>query len=156
MESYSLSFKRTSNRYSLDDLFLNLETVWTSKGAQPTTTDMQCYPSSIHFGTYYNRFGSWKNALHEFVKYKNEGREVREEIKNISTKRRTLNNSLRYDIMKKDNFKCRLCGNSPAIDSSVTLEIDHKIPLTKGGLNSIDNLQTTCKKCNSGKMNKSP
>lgn len=61
---------------------------------------------------------------------------------------KSLNKSLRYFILKRDNFKCKACGNTP--DKS-PLNIDHIIPKSKGGLNNLDNLQTLCFDCNIGK-----
>lgn len=54
-------------------------------------------------------------------------------------------------ILKRDNFRCAKCGANPKEDKSVKLEIDHVIPVAKGGLSKIDNLQTLCYKCNQGK-----
>ena len=53
--------------------------------------------------------------------------------------------------MQRDDFKCKICGRSPATDPSVVLHIDHIIPCSKGGRADIDNLQTLCSKCNLGK-----
>ncbi|MBR5903681.1 MAG: HNH endonuclease, partial [Clostridia bacterium] len=58
---------------------------------------------------------------------------------------------LRYQVLKRDNFKCCACGASPAKDPSVELHIDHIVPWSKGGETVIDNLQTLCSKCNLGK-----
>lgn len=58
---------------------------------------------------------------------------------------------LRFQVLKRDNFKCCSCGASPAKDPSIELHIDHIIPWSKGGETSIDNLQTLCSKCNIGK-----
>ena len=65
--------------------------------------------------------------------------------------KRNIPVTLRYQIMKRDNFKCVLCGASPAKDPSVELHIDHIIPWSKGGESTIENLQTLCSKCNLGK-----
>ena len=67
---YNLKFKSTTNRYTQEELFDNIQKVWDFKGSQPFIKDMEVAPSAICFGTYFNRFGSWKNALTEFVKYK--------------------------------------------------------------------------------------
>ena len=66
---------------------------------------------------------------------------------------RNISASLRYKIMKRDNFKCVLCGASPAKDPSIELHIDHIIPWSKGGESTVDNLQTLCSACNLGKSN---
>ena len=53
--------------------------------------------------------------------------------------------------MARDNFKCRICGKSPATDPKITLHIDHIIPWSKGGETIFENLQTLCSECNLGK-----
>lgn len=60
--------------------------------------------------------------------------------------------SLRYDVMKRDGFRCQLCGRSAS--DGVTLEVDHIIPVSKGGKTVMSNLQTLCWDCNRGKSNK--
>lgn len=57
--------------------------------------------------------------------------------------------ALRYDVMQRDGFKCRLCGRSA--QSGIELEVDHIIPVSKGGNSAFDNLQTLCRDCNRGK-----
>ena len=56
---------------------------------------------------------------------------------------------LRFEIFKRDEFKCIYCGRSSK-DNTV-LVIDHKIPLSRGGDDSYMNLVTSCWECNSGK-----
>ncbi|MEW6748894.1 MAG: HNH endonuclease [Candidatus Micrarchaeota archaeon] len=55
--------------------------------------------------------------------------------------------------MKRDNFKCKKCGRSPATDQSVILHVDHIKPYSKGGETTIENLETLCSVCNIGKSN---
>ena len=71
----------------------------------------------------------------------------------INAKRntRSISDKLRYQVLKRDNFKCCACGASPAKDPSVELHIDHIIPWSKGGESTLENLQTLCSKCNIGK-----
>ena len=64
---------------------------------------------------------------------------------------RVISDRLRYQVLKRDNFKCCACGASPAKDPSVQLHIDHIEPWSKGGKTSLENLQTLCSKCNIGK-----
>ena len=67
------------------------------------------------------------------------------------THTRTISDKLRYQVLKRDNFKCCACGASPAKDPSVELHIDHITPWSKGGETTIENLQTLCSRCNLGK-----
>ena len=59
---------------------------------------------------------------------------------------------LRFKIFKRDKYRCQICG-ARANDKGIKLEIDHKIPLSKGGTNHSTNLWTLCFKCNRGKGN---
>jgi|ERR1700749_1184528 len=56
----------------------------------------------------------------------------------------------RFDVFKRDGFKCQYCGRNPPI---VILEVDHIIPVSKNGTDRIDNLVTSCFDCNRGKTN---
>ena len=63
-------------------------------------------------------------------------------------KREHIPAKLRHEFFKRDNYRCRECG---ATNKETTLEIDHIVPVSKGGSNNITNLQTLCKKCNRSK-----
>lgn len=56
--------------------------------------------------------------------------------------RRTIPFIVRAKIMARDGFKCVQC------ESVLALEIDHRIPLSKGGTDDEANLQTLCGRCN--------
>lgn len=60
--------------------------------------------------------------------------------------------SLRYNIMKRDGFRCVLCGRKASDD--VILHVDHILPVTKGGQTVPSNLRTLCSVCNLGKSDK--
>ena len=53
---------------------------------------------------------------------------------------------LREFIFKKNKYKCVYCGNKGK-------EIEHIIPRSKGGTNSVFNLTLSCRKCNKIKAN---
>ena len=72
---------------------------------------------------------------------------------NYKTERNKLTAGLRYDILKRDGFKCQICGRSSEEDG-VKLHVDHIIPISKGGKTTWDNLRTLCQDCNLGKSNK--
>lgn len=71
-----------------------------------------------------------------------------------STRRKTkrdINWRLRFIVMRRDNFKCKSCGRSPAIDLGIVLHVDHIKAWANGGETVLENLQTLCSKCNIGK-----
>lgn len=56
-----------------------------------------------------------------------------------------VSNKMRFSIYERDGYRCCKCGIS---DRYANLEIDHIIPISKGGKSTYDNLQTLCHKCN--------
>ena len=56
---------------------------------------------------------------------------------------------LRFDILSRDNFTCQYCGRTPS--DGAKLHVDHIVPKSKSGSESIDNLITSCEECNLGK-----
>lgn len=62
--------------------------------------------------------------------------------------RQPIPGHLRHKVFVRDNYRCVECG---ATNKETTLEIDHIIPVSKGGTNDISNLQTLCKACNRAK-----
>jgi 5-methylcytosine-specific restriction endonuclease McrA len=53
--------------------------------------------------------------------------------------------------MRRDGFRCRHCGRSPATSPGTVLVIDHIVPWSQWGETEYDNLQTLCVECNGGK-----
>lgn len=136
-----------------EDLFDNLEKLWRHFGRQPKYHEVKKPLSKYSVGTYEKRWGTYYNALRAFIEDIN-GEIVNEKfpVKNNETNNpRSINYRTRFIVMRRDGFKCKICGASPAKDSDVTLHIDHIIPCAKGGDANLDNLQTLCSKCNLGK-----
>lgn len=61
---------------------------------------------------------------------------------------------LRKAIKERDNYTCQCCGNSTYNEPNLLLEIDHILPVARGGCTVEDNLQTLCWKCNRAKGTK--
>lgn len=75
----------------------------------------------------------------------------------LAKEQRTLmTKKLRESILKRDNYTCCICHNSTYKEPNLLLEVDHIIPVSRGGLTVGRNLQTLCWKCNRSKSAKMP
>lgn len=54
----------------------------------------------------------------------------------------------RFDVFKRDDFTCQYCGRK---SPEVILEVDHIVPVSRGGRDNFENLTTSCRECNRGK-----
>lgn len=69
-------------------------------------------------------------------------------VLSLKTVRRAIPKKVRFEVFKRDSFKCQYCGASAP---EVVLVVDHIDPVSRGGDNGIMNLVTACDSCNSGK-----
>ncbi len=69
--------------------------------------------------------------------------------------RRDPSIGLRFKVLQRDRFKCVLCGDHPARNAECVLNVDHRIPWSKGGKTQEENLRTLCETCNIGRSNRS-
>ena len=60
----------------------------------------------------------------------------------------SISKKIRFEVFKRDGFKCQYCGKS---SPKVVLEVDHIIPKNKRGGDNPENLTTSCFDCNRGK-----
>lgn len=65
--------------------------------------------------------------------------------------RKPIKPSIRFQILKRDKYRCQMCGFTAK--DGATLEIDHILPVSRGGSNDASNLQVLCRDCNAGKSN---
>ena len=63
-------------------------------------------------------------------------------------KRKAVSTRTRFEIFKRDGFRCGYCRRSV---SESPLHVDHIKPVVDGGTNEPENLITACEDCNSGK-----
>ena len=82
--------------------------------------------------------------LAELVKFEN----------SVAGQRALMTAKLRERIKVRDNFTCKICSLSTSDEKNLLLEIDHIIPLSKGGKSTEDNLQVLCWRCNRSKGSK--
>lgn len=62
--------------------------------------------------------------------------------------RQAIGARLRFEVFKRDGFRCVYCGGTP-VDSP--LHVDHVVAVANGGTNDPANLVTACGSCNLGK-----
>lgn len=74
--------------------------------------------------------------------------------KSAAGQRALMTSKLRQQIKERDHFTCKYCGASIEKEPNLLLEIDHIVPVSKGGLTTEDNLQTLCWRCNRKKGSK--
>ena len=174
-----IEFKIKTRRsiYTTQEMFDEIERIWIQLGHRPSRNEWKANNPKISYDTIYRHFGGWKDACLKFIEYKS-GEEISEitddfdenitqtkiikkpvinskiEGSNKIAKSRTIKLSVRIKVLSRDNFRCVYCGKSPATDIGTKLQIDHIIPFSKGGKNSLDNLQTLCEECNLGKSNR--
>lgn len=114
--------------------------------------DRKKYPFRVK--TYGNYFGGVGRLAKQIVQVQN-GELVETDLLRRFERERTRRSpfpvKLRYKILKRDREQCVKCGASPKKNPEVTLEVDHIIPVAKGGTDDPANLQRLCWSCNQGK-----
>lgn len=166
-----ISTTATGRRHTSDDCFENLLAVWTHYGRPPTFREMRELPSIISGRAYERRYGSWNRALSAFVDRANNSDETIEtETEAIASdnnapteaipanpvKRgpRDISLGLRFKVLRRDSFRCVLCGDNPPRNAECVLHVDHIQPWSLGGATVFENLRTLCAPCNLGRSNR--
>ncbi len=139
------------------ELFENLINVWTALGRQPRKREMLRPLSRWTHHPYTRTFGGWLQAMRAFVEHANAAdiSDAESPLPPQVSARGPRDPSLRlrFLVMRRDGFKCKYCGRSPATYAATTLHVDHIVAWAQGGATVADNLQTLCDRCNLGKGN---
>ena len=150
--------------YNDIECYENILFLWTHYGRQPKYGELKQPPSEVGPKAYIGRWGSWRKALRAFIDFAGNTSDESESpttdnyeldllVPGAETQSRTRHIPLkiRYNILKRDHFKCLACGRSPSTTAGLELHLDHIEPWSKGGSNEPDNLRTLCSGCNLGK-----
>jgi len=82
-------------------------------------------------------------CIHHWMEYRHRtDDEVRATMRRAWERQRTF---VRRGIFERDSYRCQLCG------AGRLLEIDHILPIARGGTNNPANLQVLCRPCNRSK-----
>lgn len=143
-----------STKLAPETLIETLERVWRRHGRPPgwavlrKLAGMSPYP-------YARVWGSLRRACEALARH-HRGQITREQLLagNPQMHRRKRARQIplhtRWHVLKRDRYRCRVCGRSPAT-AKVELHVDHVRPMSKGGTNEPSNLRTLCHECNSGR-----
>ena len=172
VERAGLELSPHGRRWSDDDYFENLLTVWVHHARQPIYREMDEAPSRITSGAYEAKFGTWRRSLESFIERVNsdqppdatrtgvlDGAETTTTASVQAptgratgpTRVRSASLGLRYRVLARDRFRCQVCGRSPATDTTCVLHVDHVTPVSRGGETVESNLRALCAECNLGK-----
>jgi hypothetical protein len=80
------------------------------------------------------------------------GEKIAKKYFRAMNKHRNVSVRTRHKVLERDGFRCQDCGASPVMGA--VLEVDHTIPVSKGGTNDMSNLRTLCADCNRGKSDR--
>lgn len=80
------------------------------------------------------------------------GLSTKTQIENVdpSTLRKAPTPKLRMKILKRDNYRCRICGRRAEDYTDIELHVHHFRPWAMGGLTEETNLVTLCHTCHNG------
>lgn len=170
LEAAGLVQSMSGRRYTDEECFDNLLSVWTHYGRPPQYREMGSHPSRVGGKAYVKRFGSWLKALAAFVERVNADEPAatsspvtasdtatKEPESNSGSVReygRDVPLGLRFKVLRRDYFRCVLCGDNPPKNSDCVLHVDHIQPWSKGGKTEEGNLRTLCAVCNVGRGNR--
>jgi Homing endonuclease associated repeat len=154
LQRAELNPAKGQRRYSDDECFENLLNVWTHYGRRPKYEEMPQPPSIIGVRPYITRWGTWRKALRAFVDRINNdlsanareeatpsGDPQSESVSNhrhpdsakADSEKRAIKIGMRYQILKRDHFRCVICGRSPATTLGLELHVDHIVPFSQTG-----------------------
>jgi 5-methylcytosine-specific restriction endonuclease McrA len=168
-------------KYSVDDLFDEMQRVWEMLGQQPTYDEMNNY-GNISLTAYKYRFGGWKKAVLAFCADRNREDQTSavasETITPMPPDNTCMENQKSHAVVLKletgnDYYEIRQTGRATSKrqrfrilqrdgfrcqkcgrspkDHNVILHVDHKIAYSRGGETVDENLEALCIDCNLGK-----
>lgn len=97
---------------------------------------------------------NYEYIQHRYYDLKNIGFECTLRNYHSKQQRKLMTGELRKKIMQRDNYTCQICRKY--MPDGVGLQVDHIVPIAKGGKTVASNLRVICSKCNGSKHDKMP
>lgn len=134
----------TMRKYTDEALILALTRQAETLGRTPTYREVR--PRATVFDA---RFGAYRNAV--ILAGLTPRVRLPKQYFSQDGSYRAVSLRLRFAVLRRDGFRCQYCGGTP--QEGYELQVDHKIPWSKGGATVLENLITACFLCNAGKSN---
>lgn len=154
-EDYQWYLRNTIDRQK-DNVIRSIKTTYkNSRAHKQAEYEKFCAEIQNYSSTFNEETGDFANTCIDEVCYALGGissRRMPAQDDYASYQRSLLTPSLRYDILKRDGFRCTICGRGQ--EDGVKLHVDHIKPVSKGGETTPSNLRTLCQDCNLGKSDK--
>lgn len=131
--------------------------------ARPAITDFRRYREEHGTGVSYNsfkrRFGDYGAFLSNYADYHGKkitrAELIRRAKDHKKPKRGPISDKVRAETLKKFGSRCTACGrDATSLTEGEWLEIDHIVPVSKGGTSEPANLTVKCSRCNRGKSDR--
>jgi HNH endonuclease/Homing endonuclease associated repeat len=157
---------RAKGYFEVLALFDEMRRIWRLLGHRPSRREWESSRPQISYQTYGRYFDGWQNACLAFIEH-----EMKHPVEVLANRPTTKNSAapissrsvvrgvrdpsprLRLRVLTRDQFRCVLCGRSPAADIGISLQLDHIVPYSEGGETTFENLRTSCSECHLGKGN---
>ena len=146
-------YMKASDRELLDILEKAWVTSLKKNGRAPMRKDFKTLGSPVSSDVVVRRFGSWKKALIATAERAAKEGPPLNTLDQMPPQavcsgplRKSISVRKRFNVMKRDSYTCQLCQVS-----GVRIEVDHIVPVARGGTDAMHNLQTLCFDCNRGK-----
>lgn len=134
---------------------------WEKYDSVPSMRQLEAFLESgnypFRYKSYLNYFGGLGQLAKLVVKVQQgelAGSRLYERRKSQALLSRAIPLKMRTAVLKRDGHRCVKCGANARAETSTRLEVDHIVPLARGGSSEFSNLQTLCFACNQGKKDR--
>ena len=142
-----------AKQYAPAELVEILERVWRQIGRRPGKT-MLARVARVSYQPFERHWGKLEWACRAVEAF-HAGKITREQLLRGNThraraRREGMAPGVRFAIMERDGWRCVLCGRGAKSEPPVELEVDHIVPVSRGGGDEEGNLRVLCVECNRG------